>query len=61
MGSFDGEPTKFRDSIKSVEKYVLLQGGDGNQSKRLAYKTSMGSVSDDIQRYMVEYPGNSWE
>ena len=26
MGSFDGEPTKFRDWIKSIEKYVLLAG-----------------------------------
>ena len=27
VGSLDGEPTKFRDWIKSIEKYVLLAGG----------------------------------
>ena len=26
VGSFDGEPTKYRDWIKSIEKYVLLAG-----------------------------------
>ena len=46
VGSFDGEPTKFRDWIKSIEKYVLLAGGDDNQLKRLAYQTSRGASSD---------------
>ena len=46
LGSIDGEPTKFRDWIKSIEKYVLLEGGDDNQSKRLAYLTSRGAVCD---------------
>ena len=56
MGSFDGEPAKYRDWIKSNEKYMLLAGGDSNQSKRLAHQTSRGAVSDYIQRYMVKYP-----
>ena len=61
MGSFDGELTKYRDWIKSIEKYVLLAGEDDNQSKRLAYQTTRGTVSDYIQRYMAEYPANSWK
>ena len=61
MGSFDEKPTKYRDWIKSVEKYVLLAGVDDNQSKRLAYQTSRDTVSDYIQKYMAEYPENSWE
>ena len=37
VGSFDGEPMKLWDWIKSIEKYVLLAGRDdsGNQSKGL--------------------------
>ena len=61
MGSFDGKPTKYRDWIKSIEKYVLLAGGDKNKSKRLAYQTSRGAVTDYIQRYMAECLENSWE
>ena len=52
VGSFDGEPTKFRNWIKSTQKYVSLAGGHDNQSKKLA-------VHDYIQRYMVKYPENS--
>ena len=44
VDSFDGKPTKFRDWIKSVEKYVLLAAGDDNQSKRLAYQMIRGVV-----------------
>ena len=40
---------------------MLLAGGDDNQSKRFAYKTSRGAVSDYIHMYMAEYPENSWE
>ena len=35
MGSCDGEPTKFRDWIRSIEKYMLLAGGDDNNQKGL--------------------------
>ena len=58
ISSFGEEPTKFRDLI---EKYMLLAGGDDNQSKRLAYQTGRGAVSDYIQSYMGEYPENNWE
>ena len=61
VGVFEGEPDKFRDWIKSIEKYILLAGGDENQSKRLAYQTSRGAVSDYIHRYMTENPGSTWE
>ena len=40
------DPTKFRDWIKSIEKYILLAGGDDDQKKRLAYQTSKGAVSE---------------
>ena len=30
------------------------------KTKRLAYQTSRGAVSDYIQRYMTEDPNSSW-
>ena len=56
VGSFDWEPIKFRDWIKSTGKYVLLASGDDNQSKQLVYQSSRGAIIDFIQRYMAEYP-----
>ena len=41
--AFEGESSKFRDWIKSIEKYILLAGGDDIQTKRLAYQTSRGA------------------
>ena len=41
-------------------KYIPLEGGDDIQTKRLAYQTSRGAVSDYIQRYMTENPNSSW-
>ena len=61
VGVFEGDPTKFRDWIKSIEKYILLAGGDDDQTKRLAYQTIRGAVSDYIQRYMTKHPNSSWE
>ena len=58
VGVFEGDPTKFRDWIKSIEKYI---GGDDDQTKRLAYQISRGAVSDYIQRYMTEHSNSSWE
>ena len=39
VGVFEGLPTKLMDWIKSIEKHILLAGGDGDQTKRLAYHT----------------------
>ena len=36
VGAFEGEPSNFRDWIKSIEKYILLAGGDDIQTNRLA-------------------------
>ena len=47
--------------IKSFEKYILLVGGDDDQTKRIAYQTSRGAVSDFIQRDMTEHPNIVWE
>ena len=60
VGAFEGEPSSFRDWIKSIGKYILLAGGNDIQSWRLAYQTSRGAVSDYIQRYMTENLNSSW-
>ena len=61
VGLFAGDSSKYRDWIKSLEKYTLLSGGDGPKTKLLAYQMSRGAVSDCIQCYMTEYPSNTWE
>ena len=61
VGVLEGDPTKFWDWIKSIEKYILLAGGDDDQTKRFAYQTSRGAVSDYVQRYMTEHPNSSLE
>ena len=37
VGVFEGDPTKFSDLIKSVEKNILLEGGDDDQTKRFSF------------------------
>ena len=37
VGVFDWDPTKFRDWIKSIEKYVLLSSGDDTLTKWLTF------------------------
>ena len=59
VGVFERDTTKFRDGIKSVEKYILLAGGVDDQTKRLAYQTSRGAVTYHIQRYMTEHCNSS--
>ena len=54
VGIFEGEQSNFRYWIKLIEKYILLAGEDDTQTKRLAYQTSRGAISDYIQRYMTE-------
>ena len=61
VGVFEGDHTKCRDWMKLIEKYILLADGDDDRTKRLAYHTSRGAVSDYFQRYMTEHPKSSWE
>ena len=50
-GVFEGGPSKFRDWIRSIEEYVILAGRDSHQTKKLAYHTGQGAVSDCIKCY----------
>ena len=51
---FESDPSKFRDWIKSIKKYVLLAGRNDNQTKKLAHQTSQDAVTDYIQHYITE-------
>jgi hypothetical protein len=55
IGTFNGEPAKFRTWIKAVEKYVLLAGTARNSAIRIAFQTSQGLVSDYIQRQLGDH------
>ena len=61
VGVFYWDPTKFRDWIKSTEKYVLLSSGDDTLTKWLAFQTSQSAVCDYIHRYITENSDNKWE
>ena len=52
---FEDNPSQFRDLI------VLLAGGEANQTKKLAYQTSWGAVSNCIQCDITENPDSIWE
>ena len=42
VGSFDGEPNKYRECIKSIGKYVSLVEGDDNKSKKACLPYQQG-------------------
>ena len=49
---FDGNPKSYREWIKSIEKYGVLNNADEDHKKFIAYQSSVGAVSGFIQRYM---------
>lgn len=57
---YEGDPRKFREWIKQIEKYAFMTELDANKVKLIAYKTSTGPVSDFIERYITTNPNNSW-
>ena len=58
---YSGEPKGFKDWIKSIEKHALLTNANGTQTKRIAFQTSRGAVSDFIHRYITANPNNTWD
>ena len=60
MDSFDGEPTKLRDWIKLIEKCILI-ARDKTTDKKAYYLNQQGAFRDYIQKYMADYPENSWK
>ena len=57
---FEGDAKKFKDWVKSIEKYALLTDLDGDSVKRVAYQSSRGPVSDFIRRYQAANPASTW-
>jgi hypothetical protein len=57
---FEGDPTKFKQWIKEVEKYALMSGKQNHEIPILAYMTCKGSVGNFIKRYFDETEIPSW-
>ena len=47
---FEGDPTKFKQWIKGIEKYALLTKQTDERTMYVAYQAARGSVSDFISR-----------
>lgn len=58
--SFDGESKKFKEWVKSIEKYSVLTRVPPEQVKMVAYQSSKGPVSDFLKRYLEVNPGQTW-
>ena len=58
--SYEGDPRKFRDWIKQIEKYAFMTELNAAKVKLIAYKTSAGPVSDFIKRYITNNSNNTW-
>ena len=52
--AFHGSPEKFKDWIKSIEKYCLINQRDEDGKMAIAFQTSRGVVSDYIFRWQSE-------
>ena len=48
---FEGEASKFKDWVESIEKYAVLTNLGDDGIKRVAYQASRGPASDFIRRY----------
>ena len=57
---YPGEPKRFKECIKSIEKYALLTTAYGVQTKHIAYQASKGAVSDIIHHNITANPNNTW-
>ena len=57
---YSGECKRFKEWIKSIEKYALLANANGAQTKHIAYKASKGAVSDFIHCYLTANPNSTW-
>ena len=60
ISPYEGEPKKFKEWVKSIEKYAVLTNCDNDRIKRVAYQSSRGPVSDFIRRYQDNHPNHTW-
>lgn len=62
INPFDGENVKdYKKWVKAIEKWKLLHDANDAATKRVAFLTSQGPVSDYIQRFLTRNPDSSWE
>ena len=57
---FAGDPKKFQGWVKSIDKYVLVVGGDAEGKKKFALQSAEGPVSEFLVRYYHAHPDASW-
>lgn len=46
--SFEGEPKKYKEWVKSIEKYAVLTNLNNDKIKRVAYQASRGPESNSF-------------
>lgn len=51
---FEGDPGKFKQWIKDIEKYAKMYDMNNKDIPKIAYVTCKGSVGDFIKRYLTE-------
>ena len=52
--TFEGDPKKFREWIKGIEKYSKLTNLNDKDVPKIAYQACSGPVADFIRRYLQE-------
>lgn len=60
VSPYDGDPSTFKEWVKSIDKYAVLANIPAPRVKLIAYQTSRGTVSDFISRYLNDNPGDNW-
>ena len=59
---YEGDPKKFKEWVKSVEKYAFLANlGNDDRIKQVAYQASRGPVSEFIRRYQDNNQQATWD
>lgn len=59
--AYNGTPSKFKEWVKSIEKYAFLNGVPADRVKFIAFQTSIGCVSSFLQRYFTDHGAATWE
>ena len=57
---FEREPKKYKEWVKSIEKYAVLTNLDNDKIKRVTYQASRGPVSKFIRRYQDANQQATW-
>ena len=58
--AFDGQPSKFREWIRNIEKYQKMTYVENDDCRLLAYQTARGAVSGYIARALEANPHCTW-